>query len=292
MHQVLAGEVVLECAEHRVVAEAPRAAAGHAQHLGQQGRSHLRLDVGGKRADALLHDAVGALARPVALHVRTLRRIDAVPRRIGALQEDGVEDLRGRLGHGSIGGRGQPQLVAGVDGASGIGDLEHVVLRQAATEQEALYVAPGRTHDALGEELQELVGRPGRLAVGVQTDRRVEARLHEAHRKVGRHKADNIVVPFEVSEGCIHRGLVSRKDVALCEIISKERPSAPQTVSASKKDPTGRQGRKVHGAGDGTRTREYKLGKLGPYHLATPACVKGIIAHLSPFEKKHIFRHG
>ena len=26
-----------------------------------------------------------------------------------------------------------------------------------------------------------------------------------------------------------------------------------------------------HGAGDGTRTREYKLGKLGPYHLATPA---------------------
>lgn len=243
-------------------------------------------------SNALLHDAVGALARPVALHVRTLRRIDAVPRRIGALQEDGVEDLRGRLGHGSIGGRGQPQLVAGVDGASGIGDLEHVVLRQAATEQEALYVAPGRTHDALGEELQELVGRPGRLAVGVQTDRRVEARLHEAHRKVGRHKADNIVVPFEVSEGCIHRGLVSRKDVALCEIISKERPSAPQTVSASKKDPTGRQGRKVHGAGDGTRTREYKLGKLGPYHLATPACVKGIIAHLSPFEKKHIFRHG
>lgn len=35
-----------------------------------------------------------------------------------------------------------------------------------------------------------------------------------------------------------------------------------------------------------------QLGKLGPYHLATPACVKGIIAHLSPFEKKHIFRHG
>ena len=25
------------------------------------------------------------------------------------------------------------------------------------------------------------------------------------------------------------------------------------------------------GAGDGTRTREYQLGKLGPYHLATPA---------------------
>ena len=35
-----------------------------------------------------------------------------------------------------------------------------------------------------------------------------------------------------------------------------------------------------------------QLGKLGPYHLATPACVKGIIAHLFPFEKKHIFRHG
>lgn len=27
----------------------------------------------------------------------------------------------------------------------------------------------------------------------------------------------------------------------------------------------------LHGAGDGTRTREYKLGKLVPYHLATPA---------------------
>ena|GEM_PF-4181622 len=25
------------------------------------------------------------------------------------------------------------------------------------------------------------------------------------------------------------------------------------------------------GAGDGIRTREYKLGKLEPYHLATPA---------------------
>ena len=57
-------------------------------------------------------------------------------------------------------------------------------------------------------------------------------------------------------------------------------------------DPAGRRGREVHGAGDGTRTREYKLGKLGPYHLATPACVKRIIAHLFPFEKKHIFRHG
>ena len=29
----------------------------------------------------------------------------------------------------------------------------------------------------------------------------------------------------------------------------------------------------VDGAGDGTRTREYKLGKLVPYHLATPASV-------------------
>ena len=26
-----------------------------------------------------------------------------------------------------------------------------------------------------------------------------------------------------------------------------------------------------NGAGNGTRTREYKLGKLVPYHLATPA---------------------
>lgn len=66
----------------------------------------------------------------------------------------------------------------------------------------------------------------------------------------------------------------------------------PKPYPRQKKDPAGRQGREVHGAGDGTRTREYKLGKLGPYHLATPACVKGIIAHLFPFEKKHIFRHG
>lgn len=29
---------------------------------------------------------------------------------------------------------------------------------------------------------------------------------------------------------------------------------------------------KEDGAGDGTRTRECKLGKLMPYHLATPAC--------------------
>ena len=28
------------------------------------------------------------------------------------------------------------------------------------------------------------------------------------------------------------------------------------------------------GAGDGTRTREYQLGKLGPYHLAMPARVE------------------
>lgn len=27
----------------------------------------------------------------------------------------------------------------------------------------------------------------------------------------------------------------------------------------------------LSGAGDGTRTRGYQLGKLGPYHLATPA---------------------
>jgi hypothetical protein len=26
-------------------------------------------------------------------------------------------------------------------------------------------------------------------------------------------------------------------------------------------------------AGDGIRTREYQLGRLMPYHLATPACV-------------------
>ena len=35
--------------------------------------------------------------------------------------------------------------------------------------------------------------------------------------------------------------------------------------------------RNTLGAGDGTRTRGYQLGKLGPYHLATPAYVHSII---------------
>ena len=35
--------------------------------------------------------------------------------------------------------------------------------------------------------------------------------------------------------------------------------------------------RNTDGAGDGTRTRGYQLGKLGPYHLATPAYVLSII---------------
>ena len=30
---------------------------------------------------------------------------------------------------------------------------------------------------------------------------------------------------------------------------------------------------RCYGAGDGIRTRAYQLGKLGPYHLATPAKV-------------------
>ena len=37
--------------------------------------------------------------------------------------------------------------------------------------------------------------------------------------------------------------------------------------------------RTFYGADDGIRTREYQLGKLGPYRLATPACVGMIIAH-------------
>jgi hypothetical protein len=32
-----------------------------------------------------------------------------------------------------------------------------------------------------------------------------------------------------------------------------------------------------HGAGDGIRTREYQLGRLMPYHLATPAIMPDII---------------
>lgn len=33
---------------------------------------------------------------------------------------------------------------------------------------------------------------------------------------------------------------------------------APNRIRVKKKDPAGRQGREVHGAGDGTRTREMK----------------------------------
>lgn len=61
------------------------------------------------------------------------------------------------------------------------------------------------------------------------------------------------------------RASVSQRAVPLTH--AKQRSFALETISASQKtnDPAGRRGREVHGAGDGTRTREYKLGKLVPY---------------------------
>ena len=63
------------------------------------------------------------------------------------------------------------------------------------------------------------------------------------------------------------RASVSQRAVPLTH--AKQRSFALETISASRKtnDPAGRQGREVHGAGDGTRTREYKLGKLIPYPI-------------------------
>ena len=60
------------------------------------------------------------------------------------------------------------------------------------------------------------------------------------------------------------RASVSQRAVPLTH--AKQRSFALETISASQKtnDPAGRQGREVHGAGDGTRTREYKLGNLFP----------------------------
>ncbi len=47
--------------------------------------------------------------------------------------------------------------------------------------------------------------------------------------------------------------------------------SSPYSYSNAKRQCARSTAEKFNGAGDGTRTREYELGKLGPYHLATPA---------------------
>lgn len=121
---------------------------------------------------------------------------------------------------------------------------------------------------------------------------RIHRNLYGAGSGAGSARHHRLRIPPAMGEKELTRASVSQRAVPLTH--AKQRSFALETISASRKtnDPAGRQGREVHGAGDGTRTREYKLGKLGPYHLATPACVKRIIAHLFPFEKKHIFRHG
>ena len=70
-----------------------------------------------------------------------------------------------------------------------------------------------------------------------------------------------------MGEKKLARASVSQRAVPLAH--AKQRSFALETISASQKtnDPAGRQGREVHGAGDGTRTREYKLGKLIPYPI-------------------------
>ena len=130
------------------------------------------------------------------------------------------------------------------------------------------------------------------LAPGGLLGLRIHRNLCGAGSGAGSARPHRLRIPPAMGEKELARASVSQRAVPLTH--AKQRSFALETISASQKtnDPAGRQGREVHGAGDGTRTREYKLGKLGPYHLATPACVKRIIAHLFPFEKKHIFRHG
>ena len=55
-------------------------------------------------------------------------------------------------------------------------------------------------------------------------------------------------------------------------VLQGRPPGDDAAVSAEQKsDPLNGDRFTSSGAGDGTRTREYELGKLGPYHLATPA---------------------
>lgn len=121
---------------------------------------------------------------------------------------------------------------------------------------------------------------------------RIRRNLYSAGSGASSARHHRLRIPPAMGEKELTRASVSQRAVPLTH--AKQRSFVLETIFTSQKtnDPAGRQGREVHGAGDGTRTREYKLGKLGPYHLATPACVKRIITHLFPFEKKHIFRHG
>ena len=61
-------------------------------------------------------------------------------------------------------------------------------------------------------------------------------------------------------------------------------PLSVITPQTKKRRPAGR--RKIVGAGDGTRTRECELGKLVPYHLATPALV--VIIPIRPIDASRL----
>ena len=89
----------------------------------------------------------------------------------------------------------------------------------------------------------------------------------------GSARPHRLRIPPAMGEKELARASVSQRAVPLTH--AKQRSFALETISASQKtnDPAGRRGREVHGAGDGTRTREYKLGNLFPVPLrATPPC--------------------
>ena len=96
---------------------------------------------------------------------------------------------------------------------------------------------------------------------------RIHRNLYGAGSGAGSARHHRLRLPPAMGEKELARASVSQRAVPLTH--AKQRSFALETISASRKtnDPAGRRGREVHGAGDGTRTREYKLGKLIPYPI-------------------------
>ena len=93
---------------------------------------------------------------------------------------------------------------------------------------------------------------------------RIRRNLYSAGSGASSARHHRLRIPPAMGEKELARASVSQRAVPLTH--AKQRSFALETISASQKtnDPAGRQGREVHGAGDGTRTREYKLGNLFP----------------------------
>ena len=98
------------------------------------------------------------------------------------------------------------------------------------------------------------------LAPGGLLGLQIHRNLCGAGSGAGSARPHRLRMPPAMGEKELARASVSQRAVPLTH--AKQRSFALETISASQKtnDPAGRQGREVHGAGDGTRTREYKLG--------------------------------